>query len=45
MTVSNSLDLDQALYFVRPYLVPKCGKSIDDNSRHSQKNSYKYDDT
>ena len=24
MTVLNSLDLDEAIYFVRPYLVPNC---------------------
>ena len=45
MTAPNSLDLDQAQYFVRPYLVPKCGWSMDKNSRHKQKNSYKYNDT
>ena len=42
---ANSLDLDQVQYFVRPYLVPKCGLSIDDNSRQKRKNSYKYNDT
>ena len=37
MTVLNSLDLDEAGYFVRPDLVPNClqiGSSIDDNSQH-----------
>ena len=34
MTVPNSLDFDQAQYFVWPNLVPKCGCSIDDNSSH-----------
>ena len=34
MTVPNSLDLDQAQYFVGPNLIQKCGWSIDDNSRH-----------
>ena len=45
MTVSNSLDLDKAQYFVGPNLVQKCGCSIDDNSRHLRKNSYEYNDT
>ena len=34
MTVPSSFDLDQGKYFVGPNLVPKCGKSIDDNGRH-----------
>ena len=45
ITVPNSLDLYQAQYCARPYLVPKCGLSIDDNSRQKRKNSYKYNDT
>ena len=45
MTVPNSLDLDQAQYYVGPNLVPKCSLSIDDNSRHLRKNSYEYNDT
>ena len=49
MTVPNSLDLDQAHYFVDSDLVPNCLQMWLINrlqqSLLAEKNSYEYDDT